>query len=48
LLICSPSHITNFFSVISGVEKVSEWVDMYSSVADLPLKIFIDRDNIVM
>src|SRR3712207_4179532 len=39
-LTCSPSQIANFLSVISGVEKVSEWVDMYSSVADLPLNTF--------
>src|SRR5918997_2349855 len=36
----SPSQIANFLSVMSGVEKVSEWVDMYSSVADLPLNTF--------
>src|ERR671916_2889635 len=39
-LTCSPSQIANFLSVISGVEKVSEWVDMYSSVAALPLNTF--------
>src|ERR687895_620090 len=37
---CSPSQIANFLSVISGVENVSEWVDMYSSVAALPLNTF--------
>src|SRR5919108_5791287 len=37
----SPSHNTNFFNVISGVENVRECVDMYSSVAALPLKAFI-------
>src|SRR5919108_2355379 len=36
----SPSQIANFLSVISGVENVSEWVDMYSSVAALPLNTF--------
>src|SRR5215211_7117296 len=37
---CSPSQIANFLSVMSGVENVSEWVDMYSSVAALPLNTF--------
>src|SRR5687767_4336268 len=36
----SPSQIANFLSVKSGVENVSEWVDMYSSVAALPLNTF--------
>src|SRR6266511_5235707 len=35
-----PSKIANFLSVRSGVENVSEWVDMYSSVAALPLNTF--------
>src|SRR5215213_2550482 len=37
---CSPSQIANFLSVMSGVENVSEWVDIYSSVAALPLNTF--------
>src|ERR671922_813378 len=36
----SPSQIANFLSVKSGVENGSEWVDMYSSVAALPLNTF--------
>src|ERR1041384_3063237 len=37
----SPNQSANFFSVISGVEKVRECVAIYSSVAALPLKISI-------
>jgi hypothetical protein len=36
----SPSQSAYFLRVISGVENVSEWVDMYSSVAALPLNTF--------
>ena len=37
----SPNQSANFCYGISGVENVRERVDMYSSVAALPLKIFI-------
>src|ERR671922_890069 len=41
----SPSQSANFLSVMSGVENVSEWVDMYSSVAALPLNTFVIVDK---